>query len=128
MRDYDLAIDVPAAVSGGRSPYIEGCYRYRFTHCVVANVTTMVSDSIWKRSWDERFIDYSVWQAAGSPDGYVWGVCWAVAYPGLRYVETSLDAQEWTERLGRLMHEVVIETNTYELRLIFHDVDIQKEK
>jgi hypothetical protein len=126
MRDYDVVIDVSATVPGGAGSYIEGRYRYRFTHCVTLQVVTTVSDGVWRVSWDERFIDYAAWQEAGEPDGYVWGVCWSDAYPGLTYVENSAIAQEWVDRLGHPMHEVVIETNTYSLQLVFHDVHIQK--
>jgi hypothetical protein len=129
MRDYDVMVDVPAAVPGGGRSYIEGRYRYRFTHCVVAHVTTRVADESWRVSWDDRFIDYAVWEEAGSPDGYdgyVWGVCFALAYPGLIYIEDSVVAREWTDRLRQLMHQVVIKTYTYTLQLVFHDVHIQK--
>lgn len=126
MRDYDVLVDTAAPLPDGKGSYHEGRYRYRFTHCVVAHVTTTVNDYLWKSSWEDYFTDYSSWEAAGTPEGYVWGVCESIAYPGLRYVEDSLEAQEWRERLVRLMHEVVIETNAFALRLIFHDVDICK--
>jgi hypothetical protein len=42
MRDYDVIIEVSAAKPGGSGSYIEGRYRYRFTHCVEARVETDV--------------------------------------------------------------------------------------
>jgi len=32
---------------------------------------------------DDRLTDYVEWEAAGKPDGYVWGRNWSLAYPGL---------------------------------------------
>ena len=46
------------------------------------------------------------------------------AYPGLLYVAESAAAREWTERLNKPMHEVDIETNAHNIRLVFHDVEI----
>ena len=42
MRDYDVIIEVPAIRPDGSGSYIEGRYRYRFTHCVEAAVKTKV--------------------------------------------------------------------------------------
>ena len=47
------------------------------------------------------------------PDGFVWGVRWAAAYPGLKYAADGPRAQHWSALLGRRMHEVSIETNVY---------------
>ena len=60
----------------------------------------------------------------GEPEGFVWGVNWADAYSGLAYVDESATAASWSDKLGFLMHEVVIETNTYTLALVFHDVAV----
>lgn len=89
----------------------------RFCKC-----KTRVRDDVWPRSWEDTLIDYEAWEAAGEPDGYVWGTKWTLAYPGLVYVEGSAIAAEWTARLGKSMHEVTIETDAYLLRVVFHDV------
>ena len=43
-----------------------------FTHCVEAECRTRVGDNVWQKSWDDLFLDYEKWIAAGEPDGYVW--------------------------------------------------------
>ncbi|MFZ5909297.1 MAG: HalD/BesD family halogenase [Chloroflexota bacterium] len=126
LRDYDVFVEVPAALPNGKGSYIESRYRYRFTHCVTAEVTTAVSADIWRKSWDNVLIDYETWQNAGEPNGYVWGVGYSDAYPGLRYIEGSKVAQDWSRRLEKEMHEIMIETNGHNIRLVFHDVEIQK--
>ena len=126
LRDYDILVDVPAIAPGGKTSYLAGRWRYRFTHCVLVEVTTNVADDIWRVSWTDEFTDFETWKQAGEPEGFVWGVCWSEAYPGLSYIEKSESAKEWSERLGQPMHEVVVETNSQTLRLIFHDVDIRE--
>ena len=126
LRDYDVVVDASAAAPDGTGSYIEGRYRYRFTHCVVAHVTTDVDDEVWRKSWEDVFTDYEAWEEAGEPEGFVWGVCYSAAYPGLEYIGNSLLAREWSERLRKPMHEVKIETNGHNIRLVFHDVTIRK--
>jgi hypothetical protein len=77
-------------------------------------------------SWDDVLIDWDEWEAADNPEGFVWGKKFADAYPGLSYVTDSPLAASWTERLGHEMHEVMIETNTFLLRLVCHDLRVQQ--
>ncbi len=125
LRDYDIIVEVQANTPNGQG-YIEGRYLFRFTHCVLAKVTTAVSDRAWQVSWGDVYIDYKAWEEAGEPEGYVWGVCYSDVYPGLTYIEQSPLAEEWSMRLGHTMHEIFIETNGHNIRLVFHDVIIRK--
>ena len=118
LRDYDIV-----AYSGQGPQYL-----YRFSHCILAEVTTAVPDDVWQRSWSDEFIDYSKWLRSGEPDGYVWGVCESDAYPGAEYIEDSMLAQEWTSRLGKTMHEIIIKTNGHNFRLVFHDLSVRELK
>src|SRR5437016_608247 len=99
MRDYDVIVEAGGIRAG----------RYRFTHCSEAHLTTRVADKWWLVSWDDRFTDHQRWLAAGEPDGFVWGACWSMAYPGLSYLEDATLAKEWSERFQQPMHEVEIE-------------------
>jgi hypothetical protein len=120
QRDYVIESEI-----GGRAEH-RGHYRFTFTHCVLANLTTAVRDETWKVSWDDRFIDYEHWLKAGAPEGYVWGANWSMAYPGPSYVENSTLAAEWETRLGYAMHEAIIETNAFRLQLVFHDLQVER--
>jgi hypothetical protein len=126
MRDYDVVIDVPAVKPDASGSYIIGQYRYRFTHCVEANIETAIPPETWRRSWSDEFTDYAAWEAAGNPSGFVWGVKWADAYPGASYVAQSSRAAAWTEKLGRTMHEIRIETNAFTLGLVCHDLRVDQ--
>lgn len=126
MRDYDLVVEALASAPGGQRSYTEGRYRYRFTHCVLAEAATELPAEAWHRSWDDVLTDYAAWERAGHPEGYVWGVNYMAAYPGARYVRGSPAAAEWAGRLGHSMHEVQVETNGHRLRLIFHMLQVHK--
>ena len=81
IRDYDVVVEWPR----------HRRFLYRFSHVPLATVNTAVKDSTWRDSWGDIYIDYSARQGSGSPDGYVWGVCSFVAYPGAKYVEDSVE-------------------------------------
>ncbi len=126
MRDYDVIAEVPALRPDGSGSYIEERYRYRFTHCVEASVQTKVPPDTWQKSWSDEFIEYAAWQAAGEPDGFVWGMEWAEAYPGVEYVQSSEAAAAWSQKLGKQMHGIRIETNAYVISLVCHDLVVTR--
>ena len=124
MRDHDVLFEA----MWGKKEWGDdkGTYRLRFTHCPEVSTETSVSDASWRESWSDIFVDYEDWIEAGEPDGFVWGVCWSCAYPGLRYVKSSSLAREWSKRLDKQMHEVVIDTEAFHLRVVFHDYTVTK--
>jgi hypothetical protein len=124
MRDYDILFEA----MWGNEEWADnkGTYRLRFTHCPEVLVVTNLSDANWKQAWSDAFTNYADWQTAGEPEGFVWGVCWSNAYPGITYVDNSQRALKWTERLGVTMHEVTLETEAFLLQIIFHDFSVKK--
>lgn len=124
MRDYDVVFEA----LWGRKQWADakGTYRLRFTHCPEARTTSALSDAGWKESWSDVFIDHAQWVGAGEPQGFVWGVCWSTAYPGLSYVDESPRAREWSVRLGKPMHEVNIETEAFKVQIVFNDFAVTK--
>jgi hypothetical protein len=97
-----------------------------FTHCVQVDCHTRVLDKVWLESWDDVFVDYERWEAAGKPEGYVWGTNWSNAYPGLTIVEDSAIAATWTEHIGKPFYEVTLETDRFFIRLVFHEIRYRK--
>jgi hypothetical protein len=124
MRDYDVLFEA----LWGRETWADakGTYRLRFTHCTEATFRTALSDSGWRQSWPEVFIDHAKWVAAGAPEGFVWGACRSTAYPGLSYISESKRAREWSERLGKSMHEVSLETEAFKIHLVFSEFTVTK--
>jgi hypothetical protein len=74
MRDYEVFIYATADPRTGVRPEH---LRYRFKHCVQATVTSALSPETWKRSLDERLVDY---EQGLDLDGYVWGMKWQMLY------------------------------------------------
>lgn len=111
MRDYDVFVYVTAGPGT-----VPRHLRYRFKHCVRAIATTAVPAEVWKRSLDERLVDFD---QGRDVDGYLWGVRWQVLYPGMTLVPDSADAGRWSQILGIPFYEAMIETNGHNLSLIF---------
>jgi hypothetical protein len=97
-----------------------------FTHCVQADYETRVGDGFWHKSWDDVYLDYEKWTAAGEPDEYVWGTNWTNACPGLKIVGDSPIAIDWSKRIGKPFYEITLETDRFFLRLLFHDIRFRK--
>ena len=96
---------------------------------------TRVPGNIFAASLSDDFVlsgpDYP---DKDDPPGWIWGTRWSCAYPGLEYIADGSRASAWAQRLGRPMHEVNLETNAFQLRLVFADVryhfegyDVQRE-
>ena len=118
-RDYVLLIQ-------NSFPVRPGPYRVTFTHAVEVAFTTTVGDDVWQRAWADDFIDYERWEAVGTPDGYVFGANWSLAYPGFNAIADDPSAASWSERLKRDMYAATVETDLFQLKLIFHDAHIEQ--
>lgn len=102
-----------------------GTYRLTFTHVVELSAKTAVSPEAWGRSWSNDFTDYRRWQAAGEPDGYVFGTKWSLAYPGFSAIDDSPLAAKWANKLGRPMFAASLQTDLFEISLVFHDAQLE---
>jgi len=103
-----------------------GTHRLTFTHVVSLKYETAVQDEWWRKSWDDRFIDFEAYEEAGEPEGYVWGTNWSGAWPGLKAPDATPEALRWTEKLGHPMYEMSIETDRFRITMIFHDLRTEK--
>jgi hypothetical protein len=117
-RDYRVVAEIAGPRSSGARIEILALYTLVFRGCVEVYYTS----NLHNLDLDDVFIDYKRWEKAGQPNGFVWGVNYADAYPGARYVDASERAAAWERTLGRTMHEVLIETNTYNLALVFAEL------
>jgi hypothetical protein len=117
MRDYELIVEVHVG------PAEPGTYSYLFRYCVEAHIRTSVADHVYRQSLDDRLTEYD---SGKDLDGYVWGVNWSLLYPGWTLHLPSERAARWTERVGVECHEVQIESNAYDITLIFADLLVTK--
>jgi len=114
MRDYELII---SDITG---KYL---HKYQFVGCVEAIYRTELSPEGFAKSIsDEHVFSGPDYPDKDVPDGFIWGVRYSNAYPGLTYIENSHFAQKWMEQMKRPMHEVKIETEAFHLTLVFADI------
>ncbi len=117
MRDYEIIV-------GGRNgPPNTDVHKYQFIGCVEAEYRTSLDPQTFAQSLPDKFVysgpDYPYEQV---PKGFIWGVRYSNAYPGLRYLDNRERARHWSHLMGRKMHEVTLETEAFHLRLVFADV------
>ena len=117
MRDYQLI------VSARNGPPYTDVHRYLFVGCVEAVYQSAIAPEHLPRSLPDDLVysgpDYP---DKDDPDGFIWGVRYANAYPGLSYIADGKRAAYWRDRLSRPMHDVFLETEAYTLLLVFADV------
>ena len=118
-RDYSMVVESALGKDPGR-------HRVQFTHTVVATYITRVADDLWQKSWKDIFINYDEWELAGTPPGFLWGTNWSLADGGIKAVEPSPLADDWSERLKKPMHHLTLETDRFSLVLIFHSLRTAK--
>ena len=116
MRDYEIIV---GARNGPPNLHV---HKYQFVGCAEAHYQTRLSEGFALALTDEHVYSGPDYPDKETPDGFVWGVRSAEAYPGLKYVENGERARHWSGLLGRKMHEVFLEPNAYNLRLVFADV------
>lgn len=117
-RDYRVVAEIAGQRFPGANVEILARYTLVFRGCV----EVYYRSNLQNLDLDDVYIDFQRWEKAGQPAGFVWGVNYADAYPGARYVDASERAASWQQALGRTMHEVMIETNTYNLALVFAEL------
>ncbi len=86
-----------------------GTYELTLSHVVELHYETRVRDDVWPRIVGRR----AMWEAAGNPGGYVWGTNWSLAYPGLDTPDDDATAPRWSERLGKPMYAMAVETDRF---------------
>lgn len=118
-RDYSFIIEDSIS-------HRPGTYRLTFTHAVEINIRSAVTPEAWACSWSDDFIDYQRWEAAGEPEGYVFGTNWSLAYPGFTVIDDSPLAAEWEAKLNRPMFAASLTTDRFDLSLIFHDAQLER--
>jgi hypothetical protein len=119
-RDYFVIVQMRKASADLLLDEIDVTWNFLFRGCVYEKYISRVLSF----SMDDRFVDYDQWEDSGAPEGFVWGVDRADAYPGLFYKDDSKLAFHLAKKFGLELHHVEIQTNTYDLILVFHDVSV----
>jgi hypothetical protein len=118
-RDYDFVFEADSTDESEQS-------LLRFKHVYELSYVTSVTTDTLKISTNDNFIDYKKWQETGEKEGFVWGVNYALAYPGFTILNNSAKADRWTKVLGFEMFNVTLETETYKIDFVTSDFEIIK--
>jgi hypothetical protein len=118
-RDYDFVFETD-------SPDDSGQFLLRFKHVYELSYLTALTTDTLKVSTSDNFTDYKKWLETGEKEGFVWGVNYALAYPGFTILDNSAKADKWTKILGFEMFNVTLETETYKIDLVTSDFEIVK--
>lgn len=117
MRDYELIVQFAGQDAG--------FWKYQFVGCVEAVCVSALPAQSLAQSMADEYVLADLRPSAGElPAGFIWAVRCADVYPGWTYVEDGERVAHWSKLLGRKMHEIDIETNVFNLRLVFADVRI----
>ncbi|MEU7748752.1 hypothetical protein [Nonomuraea sp. NPDC049158] len=120
MRDYEVIVYVTADPRTGVEP---AYLRYLFRYCVEARCESSLAPEIWRRSLDDRLIDF---ETGVDLDGYVWGVKSHDLYPGATVLPESQATRRWAQAVGIDFHEVRLETNAHHLTLLFSELQVSE--
>ena len=105
---------------------LAGKYNLIFKHCYELIYKTLIDDDTIKQSWSDMFIDFEIWEKNNEPEGFVWGTNWSLAYPGFKEIVDSEKAKVWSKKLGKEMKEVNLQSNSFEINLIYESWSLKK--
>jgi hypothetical protein len=114
-RDYYFIIESGTKENVGR-------FKIIFTHCFDLKYRHKFADKehpeLLRKSLSDDLILPSI---PDNQDAYWWGQGFTNAYPGFSYDPDSLIANEMSEITGLPMYAINLETDHYEINLVFHD-------
>jgi hypothetical protein len=96
--------------------------QYIFKGCV--NVAYEVTVNSEHFSMDDRLLDLNRQDEPDYPDGFIWGAKHAVVCPGWTLLQDTDELKKLEDTYKIRFYQVRFETNAYDLKLTFHDVDI----
>lgn len=114
LRDYEVVAAEFGAPQGVVSRLI-------FENCVHARADAALPPGAWADSLDSRLTGR---EQPDDVDGYFWG-CRLQELALLELIQPSVDAEQWSARMGFPVHEARISTNGHDLQLIFSDLRIE---
>jgi hypothetical protein len=123
MRDYEMVVYEPVDPNP-KYGLVPRHLRFLFRHCTEATVTSRVRPEVWSRSLSDELL--KVRHVSRDATGYVWGVESQELYPGARVVKGSKRAACWADRLGIAFHEVLVESNSQAIGLVFSEVTVSE--
>jgi hypothetical protein len=114
VRDYEII----GYLSG---QYFDVEVRYVFKGCIEARFENIVKPEYF--SMDDRLLDLTKQNAIDYPEGFVWAAG-TIVYPGWKLEENTEVLKELETLYNLKFYKLFIETNAYNLDLVFHDLEV----
>jgi hypothetical protein len=118
-RDYDFVFEVDSSADSGQ-------FLLRFKHVYKLSYVTSLTTEALKVSTNDNFTDYKKWQETGEKEGFVWGVNYALAYPGFTMLDNYAKGRQLDQGFGFEMFNVTLETETYKIDFVTSDFEVIK--
>jgi hypothetical protein len=114
-RDYYFIVESETKENVGR-------FKILFTHCLDLQYRHKFADKehpeLLRKSLSDDLILPTI---PDNLDSYWWGQAFTTANPGFSYDPDSIRAKEMSEISGLPMYTINLETDHYEINLVFHD-------
>ncbi len=114
VRDYEIIAYIPGAT-------IAYEVRYLFKGCLKVNYAITVKPEHF--SMDSRLLNLSREDEPDYPKAFIWAAG-ADAYPGWKLEENTEELKLLGNEYGLKLYKILIETNAYNLNIIFNDLAI----
>lgn len=92
--------------------------------CIKVDYRVIVASEHY--SMDERLLELDRQDEPDYPKGFIWGVNYALVYPGWELKEDTEELKILEKTYGLKFYEIFFETNAYNLKIIFHDIEIKE--
>lgn len=100
--------------------------QYVFKGCIKVDYKVKVAPEHY--SLDDRLLELDRQDEPDYPEGFIWGAKYALVYPGWTIKQDSSELKELEKTYGLKFYNIHFDTNAYDLKLIFHDIETKEIK
>jgi len=116
IRDYEIIGHLH-----GRDQFLK--VQYVFKGCIKADYEVRVAPEHY--SMDKRLLDLDRQNEPDFPKGFIWGANYSAVYPGWKFRQDTNELKDIERKYRLKFYEIFFETTAYNLKLIFHDIEIK---
>lgn len=116
IRDYEIIGHLL-----GRDHFLN--VQYVFKGCIKAEYEVKIAPENY--SMDNRLLDLDGQNEPDFPKGFIWGAYYSSVYPGWTLKQDTNELKDLERKYGLKFYEIFFETTAYNLRLLFHDIEIK---
>jgi len=100
--------------------------QFIFKGCIRVDCRIKIEPAYY--SMDDRLLHLDRQNEPDYPEGFIWGVNFAIVYPGWTLKQDTTELKELEKTYGLQFYSIHFETNAYDLTIIFHDLETKEIK